>query len=173
MNNVRFMEELEIADRALAGRRRQRLEYYEREIKSRTALLVLIWKELRDDALQPYLATHDSLEHYLIDRWRMTPRRLQQLAAGEVIRAELAAEATPDLAPVVENLKEGVLREVKNTPPAQRMEVIAAAVRTPGRVTASKIKQARARLVEPASESDREPASPAARCCPHCHQPLP
>lgn len=144
------MTEIEIRERVINGQRRLRLEYYEREIKSRTALLVLIWKELRDDPMQPYLATHDSLESYLVDRWHMTTRRLQQVAAGEVIRAELAAEATPEIAPVVQRMNEGVLREIKALPPAQRMPVIAEAVRLPGKVTASKIKLAKARVIDPA-----------------------
>lgn len=163
------MDQLDIADRALAGRRRQKLEWYEREIIMKQTELVSLWKQLRDDPLQPYLANHGSLEEYLIDRWKMSTRRLQQIAAGEVIRAEIAEQASPELAPAVERMNEGVLREIKALPPAQRMPVIAEAVRTPGKITAAKIKLAKARVIAPTLDASTHEVQ---ACCPTCHRPL-
>ena len=141
------MEKDELEARILNAKRIPRLEWYEREIEKRFKSFADIWSELRDDPLKPYLATHSSLTHYLEDRWGMTDRRQQQLAAAATVK-QLLADAAPDLAHIVRNMKEGQVRELAKVPEAERPAVLRAAIADPkGKLTSTVIKQAKARVV--------------------------
>ena len=141
------MEKDEIEARVLNAKRKPRLEWYEREIEKRGKAFADILRELRDDPLKPYLATHNSLAHYLEDRWDMTPRRQQQLTAAENVK-QILADAAPDLAPIVQNMKEGQVRELAKVPEAERPAVLRAAIADPkGKLTSTVIKQAKAKII--------------------------
>lgn len=102
----------------------------------------------------------------------MSPRRLQQIAAGESVKALLATEA-PDLAPVVQGMREGQVRALATVPPEKRADVLREATAAPGKMTAEKIKRAKARVIDlpPPDPVLDEPENlpPAAKVCPHCN----
>lgn len=145
------MEKDEIEARVLNAKRKPRLEWYEREIEKRGKAFADILRELRDDPLKPYLATHDSLAHYLEDRWSMTPRRQQQLTAAENVK-QMLSDAAPDLAPIVQNMKEGQVRELAKVPEPERPAVLRAAIADPkGKLTGTVIKRAHAKVIDAAT----------------------
>lgn len=154
--------------------RKQRLDWYENRIRTHAKGLASVFIELRNDALQPWRISHASYEDYCREVWGMTPRRIQQIAAGESVKALLASEA-PDIAPIVQAMPEGQIRELVTAPPEKRAEVVRMAATQPGKMTASKIKQAKARIIATEENlpmhTQGEPANfpPAARVCPHCH----
>lgn len=158
----------EIAVSLEKTKRANRLKWYEEEITKRGKNLAAIFKELRDDPIKPWSDTYPSYEIYCETVWGMTPRRIQQLAAGESVKALLASEA-PDLAPILEKMPEGQLRELATTPAEKRQDVLRAATATPSKLTAKKIKAAKARIIDPAT-GDPEPEEP--KCCPTCGRPL-
>lgn len=141
------MDANEIEERALTARRKTRLEWYETEIDKRGNAWLQIWRDLAADTLKPYLATHPSLDAYATDRWGMTPRRILQLKTADNFRAMLLQE-TPELAGVVNNMREGPMRELVNLPAPQAAEVIRKATEQPGKVTAKKIKMVKARIID-------------------------
>jgi len=145
------MEKDELEARILNAKRKPRLEWYEREIEKRGKAFADILRELRDDPLKPYLATHSSLAHYLEDRWDMTPRRQQQLTAAENVK-QMLADAAPDLAPIVRNMKEGQVRELAKVPEPERPAVLRAAIAdSAGKLTSTVIKRAKARIIDAAT----------------------
>lgn len=102
----------------------------------------------------------------------MTLRRIQQITAGAEVKEEMK-EAMPEAAHRIDTMKERAVREIVTTPPEKRMEVLRSAVSTPGKMTAAKIKLAKARIIAPTLDADTHaPVSPAP-CCPTCHRPLP
>lgn len=164
------MDETQVALSVQTTKRKLRLEYYEREIEKRGSAFTAILRELRDDPLKPYLATHGSLSDYLQERWKMTARRQHQLMAAQSVREQVADEA-PELADIAKNMKEGPLRELVTTPPEKRVAVLRTAVADKsGKLTNRVIKQAKARIIEPTipnpmpSKVNAEPA-----VCPHCN----
>jgi len=163
--------------------RKNRLAWYEREIEKRGSAFTAILRELRDDPLKPYLATHGSLAEYLEDRWGMTPRRQNQLMAAQNVREQIASE-DPEIAGVVMNMKEGPIRELSSgVPKEKRAQVLRDAMKSSkkGRITAIEIKQAKARVVDPKPVEDpvldEEVLPKAANVepvkCPHCGGVLP
>jgi len=145
------METDELEARILNAKRKPRLEWYEREIEKRFKSFADIWRELRDDPLKPYLATHSSLAHYMEDRWGMTDRRQQQLAAAATVK-QLLSDAAPDLAPIVQNMKEGQVRELAKVPEPERPAVLRAALTDPkGKLTGPVIKRAHAKVIDAAT----------------------
>lgn len=156
----------EVAERAINTPRRTLLDWYERQIEAASGALSLVFKKLRDEKSKPYLLTHASFEDYCADRWNMTRRRVQQMMAGESLRV-LLLEQAPEMAPRIDAMKERAIREIVTTPPEKRIEVLREAVRTPGRVTAAKIKQAKARVIGTVVDG-APPAGPV--CCSKCGQ---
>lgn len=157
------MDSDEIAASLTLTNRKNRLEWYEREIEKRGKAFADILRELRDDKLKPYLATHNSLSEYLQDRWNMTQRRQQQLMAAQSVRDQLAIE-DPEIAPVVERMKEGPIREIAAAPKEKRLAILRAAIEQPGtKITAKTIKQAKARIIstQPNLAISDAPAPPA------------
>lgn len=149
------MDAHEIEIRATHARRKSKLEWYEREIEKRWGSFVTIFRELRDDGARPYLATHENFEHYCEDRWGMTPRRVQQLLAADTVRAQLT-DAAPELSREIVKLNERATREIASLPREKQVEILRDAIGQPGKLTADKMKQAKARVIETA-----RPAAPA------------
>lgn len=139
------MESEEITNRVENAKRKTRLEWYEAEIEKRARSLAGIFVEMSSDPIKPYLLTHANFEEYCHDRWKMSPRRVQQLKKGESIKALLAAEA-PDLAPTIATMNEGQVRELATAPPGKRVEVLREAIKAP-KLNSGTIKQAKARVV--------------------------
>lgn len=166
---VREMEAIEIADRALTARRKIKLEWYERELMKTLTSLASMFRQLRDDPEKPYLATHNSFEEYCLEKWKMTSRRTQQLIAADDLRLLLVDSAPTELRGTINGMHEGQLRELITTPEEKRVEVIREAIampEKPGKITAAKIKIAKARIVEGVT---RGPALKVkAGRCPHC-----
>lgn len=166
---------------------RNTLNWYEDQIRTRAKSLAAIFVQLRNDPQKPWRVSHESYEAYCLEVWNMSPRRIQQIAAGETVKALLAAEA-PELAETVKKMPEGQIRALATAPPEKRAEVLRSAVEKPGKMTARKIKAAKARVIDHeeealesalASESLATPAPtastisngelpPAAKVCPHC-----
>lgn len=126
--------------------------------------------------MRPWRLNHESYEQYCSEVWGMTPRRLQQIAAGESLKALLAAEE-PTLAPTLAMMPEGQTRALASVPEAKRADVLKAALAQPGKMTAAKIKKAKARVIDPAPVSDPvlddepeqlPPAAKSGLVCPHC-----
>jgi hypothetical protein len=97
----------------------------------------------------------------------MSPRRMQQLAAGETVKALLTTEA-PDLAPVLESMPEAQLRELASTPAEQRQEVLRTAVKSAPKLTAKRIKLAKAKIIDATPEP--QPETNNCSLCPTCGQ---
>ena len=152
-------------------------------------------KALRDDKLEPWKATHESFDAYCRAKLGYGERRANQLIAGGATRMGLLAEAgeDPELAPVIEEMKEDALREVASLPKQEAIAVLRKAIALPASangkpVTAAKIKLAKARVItptidvwggaqgdEPASgapSTEPEKKSAPAACCPACQRPL-
>lgn len=137
---------------------------------------------MKEDKEKPYLLTHATFDLYCADRWNMTTRRVQQMLTGETVRLQLLEEA-PQLAGRIEPMTERGLREVATTPPELRVEVIEEAASTPGKITSSKVKRAKAKvlrklrkLLEPVDADYTETADSGTKVqplCPHCGQPMP
>lgn len=164
------MTALNIAESIQRTKLESRLKWYEEQIRARGKSFAAIFIELRNDPQQPWRLNHDTYEDYCREVWGMTSRRLQQIAAGASVKALLASEA-PDLAPVVQAMREGQMRVLVTTPSEKRVEVLRAAleISKPGEMTAAKIKKAKARVIDaaPADPVIDDPA-PAANVCPHC-----
>lgn len=151
----------------------QRLTWYEDQIRIRSKSLAAIFLELRNDPQKPWRLSHESYEAYCTEVWSMSPRRIQQIAAGESVKALLASEA-PDIAPVVQAMPEGQARVLTTIPASKRAAVIRDAVSRPGKMTAAKIKQAKARIIETIQAVTTAAQLPyKAKVCPHCGQAIP
>lgn len=151
----------EITDRALAVRRQSKLDWYVSQIEKAGKALAAVFRELRDDRDKPYLIAHDSWEHYCQDRWNMTPRRAQQLMAGESVRMQLAD--SPETASIAPTLNECQLREIATVPEPQRAQVLQVAQESASKLTAATIKRAKAIVI------DGETGEPVARVkCANC-----
>ncbi len=181
------MDTLEIAQRARVATLRPLLDWHERQIEAAGQELAKKFKALKEDKQKPYLLTHATFDLYCADRWNMTTRRVQQMLAGETMRVLLLEEA-PQLADRVESMKERGLREIATTEPELRVEVFEEAASTPGKITAAKVKGAKAKvlkrlrkLIEPV-DAEYQPIEPkvesvdanpkTVECCPHCKRPL-
>lgn len=153
------------------SKRKLRMAWYEEKMMKATNQVVSLLREMRDDPLKPWLASHGSLEQYLQDRWGISVRRQQQLFSAEDTRLLLSEEA-PDLAETVKAMPERQMRELVQTPPDRRVEVLREAVsiqaaegkrtRIRGVVPASTIKRAKAKVI------DGVIVEPSAKKCPHC-----
>lgn len=147
---------------------KQRLDWYESQIRTRAKSLAAIFVELRNDPHEPWRYAHESYEDYCREVWHMSPRRLQQIAAGESVKALLASEA-PDIAPIVQAMPEGQARVLTTIPEDKRATVMRDAVSRPGKMTAAKIKQAKARIIETIPSVTTAAQLPEkAKVCPHC-----
>lgn len=157
------MDSQEIAIRTENARKKQRLDWYEDEIKKRAKSLASILVQLRDDRDKPYLLTHKSWEDYCLDRWNMTPRRTLQMTDAENVREQLSA--IPETAEIATQLNERQLRELVPVVPEKRAEILSHAVANAGPrgLTARKIKASKVRIIEP-EKAAKEPTK-----CPHCH----
>jgi len=155
-----------------ATKRQNRLKWYEDEITKRGKSLAAIFIELRDDPLKPWKLAHDTFDAYCAERWGLTQRRMQQLAAGESVKALLATEA-PDMAETVSAMPEGQIRALASVAPEKRIEVLKTAVASTRKLTAKTIKQAKAIVIDihPATGEPTEPKLP--ERCPHCGQTMP
>lgn len=164
------MDSSEISSRVVIAQRKSRLEWHERQIKTSASNLASAFRALRDDKTRPWLCSHRSFEEYCADAWGMSRRRLQQIEAGENIKTLLSSEA-PDLAEIVEPMKEGPLRVLAHTPPEQRVAVLReavvdAALTKRNKLTEPIIRQARAKIINAATgQQERE-------ICPKCKRPL-
>ncbi len=155
-----------LAESIYQTHQQNRLNWYEEQIRKQTRSLAAIFIELRKDGLQPWKAGgHESYEDYCREVWGMSPRRLQQIAAGESVKALLSLEA-PDLAPVIKKMPEGQVRELVATPPENRLAVLRETISRVGKMTARKIKQAKARVIEPEAPAPAAPLEPAVDKCP-------
>ncbi len=112
------MDSEQIALSIITSRRRNKLDWYEREIEKRGKSYVQIFRELHEDKDKPYLAGHESFDAYCLDRWGLTARRVRQVMAAADSRALLVA------------------------------------------MTAGKMKQAKARVVDPVVPEAPAPAAP-------------
>lgn len=171
--------ETPLAERIENTRRKQTLEYYEREITKAGNALAGVFRRLRDDREKPWLCEYESFEDYCLKRWNMTPRRQQQIMAAESVRDQLAGVAeTAGIAPM---LNERQLREIKGIEPEHRPAVIEAAKAISKRMPTRAIKQARARVIEgeivtPDAGKSVEPTGNKGGadrfgCCPTCKRP--
>lgn len=170
------MEADELKNRIVTTQCRNRLTWYEEQIMKATNKVVSILRELRDDPMKPWLATHETLDAYLQDRWGISVRRQRQLFAAEDTRLLLADEA-PDLAPEITAMPERQMRVLVETPPARRVEVLRKAIvlgsadgkRTVvrGVATAATMKRAKAIVI------DGAPGETEAKKCPACGRAMP
>jgi hypothetical protein len=103
-----------------------------------------------------------------LDRWKMTGRRVRQLIAADDARL-LLLDVAPEMESEVNNLHESQLREIVTTPLERRVEVLQKAVSLPGKMTAAKIKKAKAIVLD--VETHEPVETP--KCCPTCGQRLP
>lgn len=170
------MDAIEIAQRVRVAKLRPLLDWHEKQIETAGNALAKAFKALKEDKDKPYLLTHETFDLYCAERWNMTTRRVQQMLAGESMRVLLLQEV-PQLAARIEPMKERGLRVIATTPPELRAEVIEEAASTPGKLTASKVSQAKAKVLRklrkllPPVDAEFNRVEPA--LCPHCGQPLP
>ncbi len=158
-NNGEQLFVMTLAESIYQTHQQNRLNWYEEQIRKQTRSLAAIFIELRKDGLQPWKAGgHESYEDYCREVWGMSPRRLQQIAAGESVKALLSLEA-PDLAPVIKKMPEGQARALSAIPEARRIEVLRTVVRA-GDVTAKSIRKT----------AGIEKVAVAKAVCPHCHK---
>lgn len=167
------MDADEIQNRILVANLKKKLEWYEDEIRKRGKAFIAIFNELRNDPSKPWRVSHESYEAYCLEVWGMSPRRLQQLAAGESLKA-LMLESAPDLSKVIQAMPEGQLRELAAVPELKRTDVLREAVKLEPKLTAKTIKKAKARVIDAETgKPDPEPQLEAKETCPACGQELP
>lgn len=141
-----------LATSILQTRRRNKLTWYEDQIRKRAHSLAAIFKELRDDAEKPWLASHSDFETYCEEVWGMTSRRLLQIATGDATRAMLSG-TTPEVAAIAATMNEGQLRPLAGLAPqvaAQVVEKASTTAKAAGKtMTANTIRAAKAAVVDP------------------------
>lgn len=171
---VRPMNQDQIADSIKKTNRQLRINWYEEQMVKATKQLVSLLRQLRDDPLEPWKATHETLEDYLRERWGISIRRQQQLLAAEDTRL-LIADAAPDLEPVLNVMPESQMRVLVQTPPDRRVEVLRKAIELGGKkdgrskaVPSPTIKRAKAIVIDGETGEPEKPT-----CCPTCKRPLP
>lgn len=162
------------------------LEWYTGQIGAKFGAVGAIFLQLYNDREKPWRFQYESYDDYCEKVWHMTPRRALQLRTGEAVKALMLTDA-PDMAPVVQSLKEGQLRELATVPREKRAEVLKVAIETERKPTGRALKQAKARVIEGeivtpvAGKSEYtarqiEEASSQTGCagfCPVCKQKLP
>lgn len=145
------------------AKRKLRLAWYEGEIEKRGRAFASILRELRDDPNQPWLATHDTLDDYLRERWGITARRQRQLLTAETVRQQIA-EDDDEAGQIAAALPERAIREIARIERPDRASTVKRAAAS-GRPTAKAIRQA----IE-AEIAEIHPAP--GKTCPHCGKTL-
>lgn len=156
--------------------RKNRLEWNEKQMETAIKGIASSLKDIHD--LELWQIKYDTFDSYCKMRWGMTRQRAYQLIGAEGARLMLA-DATagePALAEAAGKLNDYQAEQFKNVPPGKAADVLRDATSRPGKMTANKIKQAKASVIDapPPDPADEEPPKfpPAANLlvwtCPHC-----
>lgn len=140
--------------------RDKRLEWNERQITSAMNTAKSSLKDIHDHEL--WKGKYDSFEQYCLKKWDMTRQRAYQIIGAETTRALLAGSTEdPALKEAAEKLNDAQASELNGLPAETALEALKDAVERPGKMTASKMKQAKGRVIEQLSgkEGD-EPCAP-------------
>lgn len=128
--------------------REKRLAWNENQIRTSMNNIASSIRDIHDKKL--WEGKFESFEAYCKERWGFSRQRAYQMIGAENNRLMLADAANADeaLKSVALHLNDGQAAEFENIPPAKAMEVLKDAVAQPGKMTAAKIKKAKARIIE-------------------------
>lgn len=144
--------EKSIADTRAKIERKKRLEWNEKQIFASMANIAGSLRDIHANKLwQDDFAT---LEEYCEKRLRLTRQRVHQIINAENTRLLLSDGAEPEVATAVKKLNNGQAAELNGIPKEQAVEILKDAMEQPGKMTAKKIKQAKARVVDPKPVED-------------------
>lgn len=159
--------------------RKNRLEWNEKQIRSSMNAIASSIRDIHLNKL--WQDTHASFEEYCQKVWGMSRQRAYQILGAENTRLLLADAAGEDapLKAAALKLNDGQAAELEKLPPEQAVEVLREATGRPGKMTAAKIKQAKARVVSTEQNLPMHTAANTltfknpqgtivARVCPHC-----
>lgn len=134
-------------------------------------------RDLCENPLEQWRATHATFEEYCRERLGYGERRVRQIVSADTTRnlLLLAAESESDLQPAIKEMNEDAIRPLNGLPKADALKVLREAIKLPSKqarkqITLAKIKLAK-KVLEPAPTIDADTHEVQA-CCPHCQRPL-
>lgn len=162
--------------------REKRLDWNETEMRKGMNSISSSLRDIHDKKL--WQDKWASFEDYCKEQWGMSRQRAYQLIGAENTRLLLADAANDDseLAKVAGKLNDRQATELVGVPKEQALAVLRDAIKEPGKLTASSIKQAKARVIGTSTnlpmhvEKPPLPEEPdlgeEPKCCPTCKRPL-
>ena len=147
----------EVALRAQAVRVRTTLKWNEDKMNESARAVARHLKEIHDDKL--YRFDYPSFEDYCQKKLGITRQRAHQIIGAQNARLMLeeAASTHPnpttatEVQKAAQSLNDRQAAEIAKVPPTKRVEVMIEAIKAPGRMTTGKIRQAKAKVIEPAA----------------------
>ena len=135
-----------IADTRAKIERKKRLEWNEKQIFASMKSIASSLKDIYDNEL--WKDSFETWDEYCKTRLHLTRQRAHQLINAEDTRLLLSDD--PQVGAVAKELNDGQATALNGISKEQAVEILHEAIKRPGKMTAAKIKAAKARVIEPA-----------------------